>query len=317
MVVRQAEDEITAAQMVNGAMYMGTRALTATAGGGFHPMSETVSLNAIIENPIVLRPKAVAGKLVVDPGELKTLKVSDRYEPSAESGVSAQWLPGADAATYCAQADEHNSAGAVDETSRNTASQMAKRMRKRHQLKPELPEPRLLMSTGREDYPEYAAETGDIEFSSSAAAVPLTVEDVFRGEQLQGRRPACLLHLRLAAAHRETRRSRQASATRCAGGTNLQGQLGMLTRIECGVHISDKILKYDGRASNPTTCRRNESHRPSPAVPQLRQVQSALEQDVRCLEAVLGVSSRMHTALTDSTNHRCMEYRRRTGPTHS
>src|ERR1700730_1366439 len=53
MVVKQAEDEITAAQMVSGAMYMGTRALTATSGVGFDLMSETVSLNAMIENPTV------------------------------------------------------------------------------------------------------------------------------------------------------------------------------------------------------------------------------------------------------------------------
>ena len=53
MVVKQAEDEITAAQIVSGAMYMGTRALTATAGVGFDLMSETLSLNAMIENPTV------------------------------------------------------------------------------------------------------------------------------------------------------------------------------------------------------------------------------------------------------------------------
>src|SRR3984957_15677320 len=53
MVVKQAEDEITAAQIVSGAMYMGTRALTATSGVGFDLMSETVSLNAMIENPTV------------------------------------------------------------------------------------------------------------------------------------------------------------------------------------------------------------------------------------------------------------------------
>ncbi|MBP9773765.1 MAG: 2-oxoacid:acceptor oxidoreductase subunit alpha [Candidatus Peribacteraceae bacterium] len=53
MVIKQAEDEITAAQMVSGAMHMGTRALTATSGGGFDLMSETLSLNAIIENPTV------------------------------------------------------------------------------------------------------------------------------------------------------------------------------------------------------------------------------------------------------------------------
>ncbi len=53
MVIKQAEDEITAAQFVSGAMFMGTRALTGTSGGGFDLMSETVSLNAIIENPTV------------------------------------------------------------------------------------------------------------------------------------------------------------------------------------------------------------------------------------------------------------------------
>lgn len=53
MVIKQAEDEITAAQMVSGAMFMGTRALTATSGGGFDLMSETLSLNGIIENPTV------------------------------------------------------------------------------------------------------------------------------------------------------------------------------------------------------------------------------------------------------------------------
>lgn len=53
MVVKQAEDEITAAQMMSGAMFMGARAATATSGGGFDLMTETLSLNAIIENPAV------------------------------------------------------------------------------------------------------------------------------------------------------------------------------------------------------------------------------------------------------------------------
>ena len=35
ILVKQAESEITAAQMVMGSMYMGTRAFTATSGGGF------------------------------------------------------------------------------------------------------------------------------------------------------------------------------------------------------------------------------------------------------------------------------------------
>jgi 2-oxoglutarate ferredoxin oxidoreductase subunit alpha len=54
MAIKQAEDEITAIQMVSGAMHMGTRALTATSGGGFDLMTETISLNGMIENPSVI-----------------------------------------------------------------------------------------------------------------------------------------------------------------------------------------------------------------------------------------------------------------------
>ncbi len=54
MVIKQAEDEITAVQMASGAMHAGTRAITATSGGGFDLMTETLSLNGIIENPCVV-----------------------------------------------------------------------------------------------------------------------------------------------------------------------------------------------------------------------------------------------------------------------
>ncbi len=50
---KQAEDEITAAQMSLGAMYAGTRSITATSGGGFDLMTETVSLSGITETPFV------------------------------------------------------------------------------------------------------------------------------------------------------------------------------------------------------------------------------------------------------------------------
>src|SRR5882762_2626916 len=230
MVVKQAEDEITAAQIVSGAMYMGTRALTATSGVGFDLMSETLSLNAMIENPTVFvlaqrpgpatglptwtaqggllqaancsageftrcvisvsnsqdafdfmpvafnlaeqyqisdavhtdkqngdavdgdRPydlekvDSVRGRRVSDPEKLKALKSSDRFNPHAEGGVSLRWLPGSDAATYCAQADEHNSMGAVDESCSNAKLQMEKRLRKFDGLKARLPAPHL--STG-------------------------------------------------------------------------------------------------------------------------------------------------------------------------
>jgi len=54
MVVKQAEDEITAAQMTLGSMHVGTRSFTATSGGGFDLMTETVSLSGMIETPLVV-----------------------------------------------------------------------------------------------------------------------------------------------------------------------------------------------------------------------------------------------------------------------
>jgi len=54
IVVKQAEDEITAVQMAIGSMYAGARALVATSGGGFDLMTESLSLAGIIENPLVI-----------------------------------------------------------------------------------------------------------------------------------------------------------------------------------------------------------------------------------------------------------------------
>ena len=53
MVVKQAEDEITAANMVAGAYFNGTRAMCGTSGGGFDLMTETLSLTGMLETPFV------------------------------------------------------------------------------------------------------------------------------------------------------------------------------------------------------------------------------------------------------------------------
>ena len=54
ILVKQAENEITAVQMAMGSMYMGTRALVGTSGGGFDLMSETISCAGISETPLVV-----------------------------------------------------------------------------------------------------------------------------------------------------------------------------------------------------------------------------------------------------------------------
>lgn len=54
IIVKQAEDEITAAQLVMGSLHVGCRAMTATSGGGFDLMTETVSCAGITETPLVI-----------------------------------------------------------------------------------------------------------------------------------------------------------------------------------------------------------------------------------------------------------------------
>ncbi len=54
ILVKQAENEITAVQMALGSMYMGTRAMVGTSGGGFDLMLETVSCSGMSETPLVL-----------------------------------------------------------------------------------------------------------------------------------------------------------------------------------------------------------------------------------------------------------------------
>jgi 2-oxoglutarate ferredoxin oxidoreductase subunit alpha len=333
MVVKQAEDEITAAQFVSGAMYVGTRALSATSGAGFDLMSETVSLNAMIENPtvfvlaqrpgpatglptwtaqgdllqavnaghgefarcvisvsdsqdafdlmpiafnlaeryqisvIVLTEEQIAealytqepydlqkaeiqrGKLVTDPEKLKALKCSDRYDPNAEGGISSRWLPGNDAATYCAQGDEHDASGTVSEASGNAERQMEKRMRKFQTLKSTLPQPCLNMTLDSEKGGRWIDESDEIELLLIGWGSTLGVmRDVMFSDELRSRKIAYLHYTYLwPLCTRELQRLAERSKRIVLVEQNYQGQLGMLIKMECGLDIADKILKYDGR----------------------------------------------------------------------
>lgn len=326
MVIKQAEDEITAAQIASGAMLMGTRAMTGTSGGGFDLMSETVSLNGIIENPtvfllaqrpgpatglptwtaqgdllmavgtahgefprcvisvsdsddafylvneafniaekfqitvILLTDKQIAeafytqkpydqkritidrGSLVTDPKKLKKLKSTDRYDPMAKDGISPRWLPGADAATYVAQGDEHSGDGSVDESAANAILQMDKRMKKGVALKAAMPEPELYVLDGNEwtlAKRETDVDTLIVGWGSTKSAI---LDTRFNG------RIGYLHYTHLWPLRTEKLEalSKKAKKTILIEG-NYQGQLGMLIRQECGLLIKDRILKYDGR----------------------------------------------------------------------
>lgn len=320
MVVKQAEDEITAAQMMSGAMYMGTRAATATSGGGFDLMTETVSLNGMIENPSVFvlaqrpgpatglptwtgqgdlhlavgsshgefprvvlsasnaqdsfdlmneafnfaeeyqtpvivltdkqivealftqphfdqsRAKIQRGKLVSAPAQLSKLKGSDRYDPNVKDGVSKRWLPGSNAATYCAQGDEHDSAGNVDESAANAIEQMEKRMRKMQTIKEHLPEPELFGSKN----PDILL----VGFGSTKGVVL----DALRDPALKNKKIGYLHYtymwpLRTELFAKLSKKAKTVVNVEC----NHQGQLGKLLTMESGVVFKKSILQYDGR----------------------------------------------------------------------
>jgi 2-oxoglutarate ferredoxin oxidoreductase subunit alpha len=160
-----------------------------------------------------------------------------------------RWLPGSEAATYCAQGDEHNSMGAVDESSLNTKLQMEKRLRKSQGLKAGLPAPHLRVG-GRSAKATDWMDVGD-EIELLAIGWGSTGEifqDVMCSDELRGRKIAYLHYtylwpLRTQELQRLAKRSKRIVLVE----QNYQGQLGMLIRMECGLDIPDKILKYDGR----------------------------------------------------------------------
>lgn len=332
MVIKQAEDEITAAQMMSGAMHMGTRAMTGTSGGGFDLMTETISLNAIIENPaviglaqrpgpatglptwtgqgdlllavhaahgefprlvmslsssedafalmgeafnyaeeyqtpvIVLTDKHLAeglytqpaydqktvtikrGELVTEAKSLMKLKSSDRFDPSVKNGVSKRWLPGSKAATYCAQGDEHDATGAVNEGAENAVQQMEKRMRKMEAMKSALPEPLFFTCNLQRSNVEALQVTSLDVLLVGWGSTKSAMLDALGSAELQGKSIGYVHYEYLWPLKTETLQKLVLKAKKVVlVEQNFQGQLGLLIKQECGLDISEKILKYDGR----------------------------------------------------------------------
>jgi 2-oxoglutarate ferredoxin oxidoreductase subunit alpha len=164
-------------------------------------------------------------------------------------GVSLRWLPGSDAATYCAQADEHDSIGAVEESGLNTRLQVEKRLRKFHGLKAGLPAPHLSVGGRSAKTADWIDAGDEIELLAIGwGSTGDVFRDVMCSDELQGRKIAYLHYtylwpLRTQELQGLAKRSRRIVLVE----QNYQGQLGMLIRMECGLDIPDKILKYDGR----------------------------------------------------------------------
>ncbi|MBU2214022.1 hypothetical protein KJ996_05315, partial [Patescibacteria group bacterium] len=352
MLVKQAEDEITAAQMMVGAMHMGTRAATATSGGGYDLMTETISLCGASETPAVfvlaqrpgpgtglptwsaqgdllmavnsghgefprlvmsvsdaedsfglmmdafnyaeefqipvtvLTEKHIAeslftienlelriqnselkrGKLITDAKGLSMLKSRDRYAPEAPDGISARWLPGSEAPTYCAQGYEHSPDGSFDESGENTKAQMEKRMCKMSALKKVLPDPDLFTNSECKIQPTSPRLRGPgnseldvliVSWGSNKNAILDAMKNEMYTTQEHASSHASNKNNRIGYLHytylwplkteKLLELASQAKRTILIEG-NEQGQLGMLIKQECGLEFDEKLFKYDGRA---------------------------------------------------------------------
>ena len=342
MLVKQAEDEITAAQMMVGAMHMGTRAATATSGGGYDLMTETISLCGVSETPAVFvlaqRPgpgtglptwsaqgdllmavnsghgefprlvmsvsdasdcftlmmqafnyaeefqipvtvmteKHIAeslftveqtgverltsnvsrGKLIADKKGLSMLKSRDRYAPEAPDGISARWLPGSEAPTYCTQGYEHTADGSFDESGENAKVQMEKRMKKMRALKKVIPKPELYvwnMECGiwNVEY-SYDLDVLLVSWGSNKNAILDGLKEKKAKKEKKEKKDYAIGYLHYTylwplKTEKLLELASKAKRTILIEG-NEQGQLGMLIKQECGLEFDEKLLKYDGRA---------------------------------------------------------------------
>jgi len=137
----------------------------------------------------------------------------------------------------------------VDESGLNTKLQMEKRLRKCHGLKAGLPAPHLSIGGRSVKTADWMDASDEIELLAIGwGSTGDVFQDVMRSDELRGRKIAYLHYTYLWPLRtQELQRLAKWSKRIVLVEQNYQGQLGMLIRMECGLDIPDKILKYDGR----------------------------------------------------------------------
>ncbi len=320
MIVKQVEDEITAAAMAIGSNFMGTRALTGTSGGGFDLMTEHLSLAGMIEVPLVVilgqRPGPATGmptwtaqadlmlavfsghgefaRVVIAPsdiedyfysiqeafnisekyqvpvivltdkfmaestasvnnldstlipverylvgdGDLEKLVSKDRYEIT-ESGVSKRWLPGQNAADFNSNSDEHTEEGNVTEDALEAGVMIAKRLRKLETIQSELPVDQILSNN-----PDQIVYECNIVSWGSTGAV---VKDAMHVLESHGIKVSLLnlKHLWPLSPVVLSEFLMRDNTILIEGNHN--GQLAQLIKMQTGLDVASKLLKWNGR----------------------------------------------------------------------
>lgn len=175
--------------------------------------------------------------IITDSAELAVLVSKDRYKIT-KSGVSHRWLPGAIAADYNSNSDEHTEEGNITEESFESSEMISKRLRKEVTISNNLPEEHIVSNAVKS-----RNEINILSWGSTGGVVE-DVLKVYESKDIQ----VNSLNLKYLWPFRKevvTSFLHRKNVILIEG--NHIGQLGELVKMKTGIDIKHKILKWDGR----------------------------------------------------------------------
>jgi len=308
IVVEQAEDEISAMNMVVGAWYGGARALASTAGGGFALMVEAVSLAGMLESPAVIhigqRPAPATGlptrteqgdlffaiysghgefpRAILAPGTIEdafyltqhAFNLADKYQipvfiltdqylleshyningldpyrikperyiietdvdykryKLTQNGISPRGVPGYGKGLVVVDSDEHDEEGHITEDMNVRTNMVNKRLKKLELVSQEAIPPELI---GNQDY-----KTLVVAWGSNYSVIREAMGNL-------GRDDLAFLHFKqVYPIHLSTTDYLKKAEKTIIIENNATSQFANLIKLQTGISIDRKILKYNG-----------------------------------------------------------------------
>ncbi|MHB8772794.1 MAG: 2-oxoacid:acceptor oxidoreductase subunit alpha [Syntrophales bacterium] len=162
-----------------------------------------------------------------------------RYEIT-ETGISPRILPGTPNQVLYADSDEHTEEGHITESAEVRRNMVKKRLRKSAGLKEEISAPRI--------FPDAGAEVYTVSWGSTLGVVEEAVHHLRdRGMNVGYIHFSEVYPLREDVIPHEIRKGAELIGVE----NNATGQFSKLLRMETGVEIEKRILKFDGRPFSP------------------------------------------------------------------
>lgn len=187
-------------------------------------------------------PAMKVEKTAIESHIIKTDKSYKRYKLT-ENGISPRGIPGYGEGLVAVDSDEHDEEGHITEDLDLRTKMVNKRLEKLESIKKELLAPELI---GSENYKNLI-----IGWGSTYHVVKEALEEL-------GREGTSFLHFRqVYPLHPETEKYLQKAEKRILVENNATAQLGKLIKLNTGVEIENKILKYNGLAFTVEEVRSN------------------------------------------------------------